>query len=154
MSYAVKRLIRGSGASTSDSRTGFYTALCGFLSANVENVPKVSELMEIMDKEYSNEDRKGLDSMLGVALICGAIIRSERMLGNSTEEDIQKIVMNLTSCFSKPSVAPVAYNFLAELVTKVCKFLIVRSLKYSNLILPRLAPTPSRNQFGQQSQHI
>jgi hypothetical protein len=35
-------------------------------------------------------------------------------------------VKNLTLCFSKPSIAPIAYNFLAELVTKV---------KWTDLIL-------------------
>ncbi|XP_070490026.1 myb-binding protein 1A [Chironomus tepperi] len=118
LSYAVKRLIRGTGSSTSNSRIGFYTAFCGLLSANIENVPTVSEIFEIMAKEFK-EDRKGLDSIIGVALICGAIIRSEKMLGNSSEEDIQEIVKHLISCSTKPSVAPLAYNFLAELVTKV-----------------------------------
>ncbi|CAG9809028.1 unnamed protein product [Chironomus riparius] len=118
LSYAVKRLIRGTGSSTSNSRIGFYTAFCGLLSANVENVPKVSEIFEIMAKEFK-EDRKGLDSIIGEALICGAIIRSEKMLGSSSEEEIQEIVKHLTSCSTKPSVAPLAYNFLAELVTKV-----------------------------------
>lgn len=81
-------------------------------------MPKVSEIFEIMTKEFK-EDRKGIDSIIGVALICGAIIRSEKMLGSSSEEDIQEIVKHLVSCSTKPSVAPLAYNFLAELVTKV-----------------------------------
>lgn len=125
LSYAVKRLIRGSGSSTNNSRTGFYTAFCGLLSSSTD-LPKVTEILEIMNKEFK-EDRKGLDSLIGVALTCGAIIRSDKMLGNSSKEDIQEIVKNLTTCFTKPSVAPLAYNFLAELVSKVSKLTILFS---------------------------
>ena len=116
--YAVKRLIIGTDSSTSNSRIGFYIAFCGLLSANVENVPKISEIFEMMTKEFK-EDRKGLDSIIRVALICGSIIRSEKMLRSSNEDVIKEIVKHLTSCSTKLSVAPLAYYLLAELVTKV-----------------------------------
>ena len=72
----------------------------------------------MMTKEFK-EDRKGLDSIIRVALICGSIIRSEKMLRSSNEDDIKEIVKHLTSCSTKPSVAPLAYYLLAEFVTKV-----------------------------------
>lgn len=74
-----------------------------------------------MKKEFKDsEGEKGrLDSVIGVTLVCGAIIRSERGLAMSTGDEVKEIVTSLIACFSKPSVSPVAHNFLAELITKV-----------------------------------
>lgn len=74
-----------------------------------------------MKKEFkdSEGEKSKVDSVVGVALVCGAIIRSEKGLEIATEDEVKDIVSALVSCFSKPSVSPVAYNFLAELVTKV-----------------------------------
>lgn len=78
-----------------------------------------------MKKEFkeSETDSGRLDSSIGITLVCGAIIRSEKGLGKASIEEVTEIINSLTSCFSKPSVSPVAYNFLAELVTKVCIFI-------------------------------
>lgn len=118
ISYAIKRLVRGSGSSTSNSRTGFYTALTGFLSAEIEDKPSVSEVLEIMKKEF-HEDKGSVDSLIGIALVCGAIIRSKKTLKMATASNVEEIVKSLIPCISKPSVAPVAYNFLGEISTKV-----------------------------------
>ena len=74
-----------------------------------------------MKKEFKdNEGEKArMDSVIGVTLVCGAIIRSEKGLGMASSDEIIEIVDSLVSCFSKPSVSPVAYNFLAELISKV-----------------------------------
>jgi hypothetical protein len=74
-----------------------------------------------MKKEFKENDAdKGrLDSTIGVALVCGAIIRSEKGLSQASNEEISEIVNSLASCFAKPSVSAIAFNFLAELVPKV-----------------------------------
>lgn len=121
MNYAIKRLVRGNGSSTSTSRIGYYTALAGVLSSDISNLPAIGEILSSMKKEFKDsEGEKGrLDSVVGVALVCGAIIRSEKGLGMATNKETTEIVSSLVSCFSKPSVSPVAFNFLAELVSKV-----------------------------------
>lgn len=121
MNYCIKRLVRGNGSSTSNSRIGFYTALAGIFSSDIPNLPAIDEILSLMKKEFKDsEGEKGrLDSVVGVALVCGAIIRSERGLTMATSVEIKEIVTSLVSCFAKPSVSPVAYNFLAELVIKV-----------------------------------
>lgn len=117
----MKRLIRGNGSSTKRSRIGFYTALTGVMSSELENYPKISEILSHMKKEFkeSDADKGRLDSTIGMALVCGAIIRSEKGLSQASTEEISEITNCLASCFAKPSVSPIAFNFLAELVPKV-----------------------------------
>lgn len=114
-------MVRGNGSSTTRSRIGFYTALAGLLSSDIEDYPKIGDILGLMKKEFkeSEADKGRLDSTVGVALVCGAIIRSEKGLSSASSVELVEIVNSLTSCFNKPSVSPVAYNFLAELVTKV-----------------------------------
>jgi DNA polymerase phi len=126
ISYAIKRLVRGNGSSTSNSRIGFYTALTGFLSAEVDGTPNVEEILSIMKKEFKegSNEKATVDSLVGVALVCGAIIRSDKAFKSTSASGLEEIVKSLSSCMTKPSVAPIAYNFLAELVTKVSAILI------------------------------
>lgn len=100
------------------------------LSSDIEDYPQIGEVLSLMKKEFKeSETEKGrLDSFIGVALVCGAIIRSEKGLGKASTEEIKEIITSLTSCFTKPSVSPVAYNFLAELVTKVCQHFFLFNL--------------------------
>lgn len=49
----VRRLIRGLGASTSDSRTGFYTTLVAYLSTARDDQPTISTLFEFMEATLS-----------------------------------------------------------------------------------------------------
>lgn len=119
----MKRLVRGNGSSTSSSRIGFHTALTGLLNAQLEIPPKISDIIEIVKKEFHGAEDKGkVDAMVGTALVCGAIVRSDNALGNATESDIEEITKCLVSCLSKSTVASLAYSFLNELVIKVsCK---------------------------------
>ncbi|KAG5673358.1 hypothetical protein PVAND_003415 [Polypedilum vanderplanki] len=134
VSYAIKRLVRGNGSSTSNSRIGFYTALTGFLSAEIQYAPNIQGILEIMKKEFkdSSSDKGHVDSLVGISLVCGAIIRSEKALKSTSENDIEEIVKSLVSCFVKPSVSPVAYNFLAELVIRMDSA-VVKSVVWPNL---------------------
>lgn len=52
--YSLQRLIRGLGASSSSSRSGFYTTLVGLLSqVTADEYPSVSQVIEVMEKELS-----------------------------------------------------------------------------------------------------
>lgn len=45
-------MIRGVGASSSVSRTGFYTTLVGFLSSHADTEsPTIAHIFEVMDKQ-------------------------------------------------------------------------------------------------------
>lgn len=139
MDYAVKRLVRGNGSSTSNSRIGFHTALTGLLNATLSEPPKISTIIEIVKKEFqSNEEKGKVDSLVGTALVCGAILRSDKTFENATEEETEDIAKCLVSCLSKPSVSSLAFSFLNELVIKVsCAaliFCIVWNHKQSNAI--------------------
>ncbi|CRL07082.1 CLUMA_CG020081, isoform A [Clunio marinus] len=117
LDYAVKRLIRGNGSSSTYSRTGFYTALAGLLNSSLDNLPSISNIMDIVKKEFnSSEDKGKVDSTVGTALVCGAIIRSPKSLGNASQEEISDLTKCLVSCLSKPSVSSLAYTFINELV--------------------------------------
>lgn len=49
----IRRIVRGLGASTSDSRTGFYAALVAYLSTAQDEYPTISNLFELMDATLS-----------------------------------------------------------------------------------------------------
>lgn len=49
----VRRLVRGLGASTSDSRSGYYAALVAFLSTAQDEYPTLKNLFELMDATLS-----------------------------------------------------------------------------------------------------
>lgn len=49
----LRRLVRGLGASTSDSRTGFYSTLVALLSTNSDDYPSVTTIFEVMDAALS-----------------------------------------------------------------------------------------------------
>lgn len=52
--YSLQRLVRGLGASSSSSRTGFYTTLAGLLSQPAaDEYPTVNQVIEVMEKELS-----------------------------------------------------------------------------------------------------
>lgn len=49
----MKRLVRGLGASTSESRTGFYSTLVAFLSIFRNEYPNVATLFDFMETTLS-----------------------------------------------------------------------------------------------------
>lgn len=90
------------------------------LNAKLENPPSIASIVEIVKKEFQSVEEKGkVDAIVGTALVCGAIIRSEKALGNATREGIEEITKCLVSCLVKSSVASLAFSFLNELVIKV-----------------------------------
>jgi hypothetical protein len=122
--------VRGNGSSTSNSRIGFHVALTGLLnSTELSEAPQISSIIEIVKKEFLSVEEKGkVDSLVGSALVCGAIIRSESALGRATEEEVDEIAKCLVSCLTKPSVASLAFSFLNELIIKVSSLVILSEL--------------------------
>lgn len=132
----MKRLVRGCGASSSNSRIGFYTALSGVLNSGEMKNVSVEDILEILTKELygSAEDSGKLDTYVGTILICGAIIRSN-VLESASGEEIGKITKFLVSCLQKSPVYSLSFTFLNELVMRVSTFivfliLLIRFSKY------------------------
>jgi hypothetical protein len=100
------------------------------LNAQLEIPPKISDIIEIVKKEFHGAEDKGkVDAMVGTSLVCGAIVRADNALGNASETDIEEITKCLVSCLSKGSVASLAYSFLNELVIKVSHSVVVKYLE-------------------------
>lgn len=49
----VRRIVRGLGASTSNSRTGFFATLVALLTSAQDDYPTVTNLFELMDATLS-----------------------------------------------------------------------------------------------------
>jgi DNA polymerase phi len=120
LEYSIKRLIRGNGSPNQASRIGFHTAFAGLLNSEFKNPLDIGDMIEIIKKEFLGNDDKGkVDSLVGTALSCGCIIRSEKIFERIQDEEIGEITKCLVVCLSKPSVSSLAYNFLNDLITKV-----------------------------------
>lgn len=126
LDYALKRLIRGCGSSNQSSRIGFHTAFAGLLNSDMENPPGIGDMIEIIKKEFLGNDDKGkVDALVGTALACGCIIRSEKAFEKIEDEEIGELTKCLVNCLTKPSVGPLAISFLNDLVLKVsCQLMI------------------------------
>lgn len=120
MEYSLKRLIRGNGSANQASRIGFHTAFAGLLNSDVKTPINITDMIEIIKKEFlSNDDKGKVDSLVGTALACGCIIRSEKTFARIDDEEIGEISKCLVACLSKPSVSSLAFSFLNDLITKV-----------------------------------
>nr|XP_033331334.1 myb-binding protein 1A [Megalopta genalis] len=91
--YAIRRLIRGLGASKTSSRIGFYTTLTVFLTTHPEM--SIEEIISIVDSELhpvnSNNKGENADIYMGRILVYGALIRSKILLKSSIETQKQII---------------------------------------------------------------
>lgn len=60
----IRRLIRGLGASTSDSRSGFFAALVALLTTNIhDDYPTITNLFELMDASLRIGEGSNLDKV-------------------------------------------------------------------------------------------
>lgn len=59
----IRRLVRGLGSSTSNSRTGFFTALVAFLSTHQDDYPTPTNLFELMEATLSVGEVSNLDKV-------------------------------------------------------------------------------------------
>ncbi|XP_076642327.1 MYB binding protein 1a [Halictus rubicundus] len=119
--YAIRRLIRGLGASKTSSRLGFYTTLTVFLIMHPEM--SIEDIVSIVDSELhpvnSNNKGENADIYMGRILVYGALIRSKILL-KSTIELQKQIIQDLIkggrqrSYLSLPSIL-----FFIEFVNQV-----------------------------------
>ncbi|XP_031845505.1 MYB binding protein 1a [Nomia melanderi] len=119
--YAIRRLIRGLGASKTSSRIGFYTTLTVFLIMYPEM--SIEDILSIVDSELqpvsSNNKGENADIYMGRILVYGALIRSKILL-KSTSEIQQQIIQDLIkggkqrSYLSFPTI-----SFFVEFVNQI-----------------------------------
>nr|CAI5848436.1 unnamed protein product [Callosobruchus analis] len=119
--YALGRLIRGLGASTSNARTGFYTALTCLL--NLEESLGSDDIYELMTKHLhatgSSTKSEHADVATGQILACGAIMRSS-LWSRCTEEQKKKAIeLILKSCKERSYLAFMGYTFILDGLKKV-----------------------------------
>lgn len=124
--YALKRLVRGVGSNNNASRSGFFTALVGYLLEvkGTEYCPSVAEIFTLVKSELSDVDRGDedkcqikLELRIGKVSVCGAVI-SAGMLETASETELQTVVKSLKKGAHKLS-APLAFTYLSELIQKV-----------------------------------
>lgn len=97
----------------------------------MENPPGIGDMIEIIKKEFLGNDDKGkVDALVGTALACGCIIRSEKAFEKIEDEEIAELTKCLVNCLTKPSVGPLAISFLNDLVLKVSFKLMIDVIRF------------------------
>ncbi|XP_053693094.1 uncharacterized protein LOC128741349 isoform X2 [Sabethes cyaneus] len=139
--YALKRLVRGVGSNNNASRSGFFTALVGYLQEvkGTCHCPSVSEIFTLVKSELSDTDKgdedKGqmkLELRIGKVSVCGAVINAG-MLETASDVELQTVVKTLKKGVHKMS-ASLAFTFLGELMQKVS------TKQFSNIVWPVFEP--------------
>ncbi|XP_023012779.2 MYB binding protein 1a isoform X1 [Leptinotarsa decemlineata] len=119
--YAFGRIIRGLGASTSNARTGFYTALVALL--NIKNEITVDVLFEHilkhLNKSGSNSKSENADISSGQILACGAIIRSNLWERSSFQDKFKVFECLMKSSRERSYLKILAYQFAIAALDKV-----------------------------------
>ncbi|XP_076236733.1 MYB binding protein 1a [Calliopsis andreniformis] len=118
--FAIKRLIRGLGASKTSSRMGFYTTLTVFLIMYPEM--SIDELLSIMDSELrpaNSSKSEHADVYMGRILMYGALIRS-KALSKCNIETQQKILQDLINAGKQRRyLSFVSVSFLVEFINQI-----------------------------------
>ncbi|XP_031636245.1 myb-binding protein 1A [Contarinia nasturtii] len=120
----VRRFVRGLGASTSDSRSGFYAALVAFLATNPDDYPTITNLFELMDVTLSvgagsNIEKEDSDALIGRVLVCASILHANK-LNSASDSEIKKCIETLINASHYKSYhSSLAYTFLLELLEKI-----------------------------------
>ncbi|XP_054014556.1 myb-binding protein 1A-like [Hylaeus anthracinus] len=119
--YAIKRLIRGLGASKTSSRIGFYTTLTVFLKMHSEI--SVEELLSIIDSELhpvnSNNKGENADIYMGRILVYGALIRSKVLCKSTTEIQMQIIQDLINRGRQRSYLSFPATSFFVEFINEI-----------------------------------
>lgn len=125
ISYCLKRLVRGVGASTSASRSGFFTTLVAFLQVTSSNDIGLEDIIKAIQKELnvgaSISNKEDADAYVGKILVCGALLRSNR-LSEANAEFLEQIT-NILIQASRHRIyhCSLAYSFLIEMLQKLTK---------------------------------
>ncbi|KAK9872008.1 hypothetical protein WA026_015254 [Henosepilachna vigintioctopunctata] len=133
--YALERLIRGVGSSSTNARCGFYSTLITFL--NYSNIT-IKEIFEIVDKELhkgkSNSKSENADIAMGHILVCGAILRSE-LFSKTTDEEQTKVLQYLINAGKERSyLLYPSFELLLDFVNRL------NVKEFEGLVLPLIQP--------------
>lgn len=140
-SYALKRLVRGVGSNSNVSRSGFFTALVGYLLEvkGTDSCPSVAEIFalaksELSDTDKDDEDRNQtkLELRIGKVSVCGAVINAG-LIETASDIELQTIVKTLKKGVHKVS-ASLAFSYLGEFVQKIS------TKQCSNIVWPVFEP--------------
>ncbi|CAH1163207.1 unnamed protein product [Phaedon cochleariae] len=123
LKYALGRIIRGLGSSTTSARTGFYSVLVTILNMN-EHI-MVNSVFEHVKKHLhtagSNNKSENADICTGQILAYGALIKSN-LWSRSSDDEQKQIVEGLMKPSKERSyLGLVAYQFLVHLFEKIDK---------------------------------
>ncbi|KAG5894715.1 hypothetical protein JTB14_006135 [Gonioctena quinquepunctata] len=121
LKYALGRIIRGLGSSTSCARTGFYTALVALF--NVKNEITIDEIFEHIQKHLhkasGNTKSENADIFSGRILACGAIIRSNLWSKYSNGDKFKVLEFILQSSKERFYLGLLAYQFIIMALEKI-----------------------------------
>lgn len=122
ISYCLKRLVRGVGASTSASRSGFFTTLVAFLQITSSDEVTLEDVFKAVKKELkvgsSISNKEDADAFVGRILVCAAFLRSGR-LSQASADHLEQII-NILVQASRHRIyhCSLAYSFLIEMIDK------------------------------------
>ncbi|XP_055381769.1 myb-binding protein 1A [Condylostylus longicornis] len=118
--YTLKRLIRGCGSSTTESRSIFFTCLVGFLNFSSDECLSYDQILKIAKTELCSKpaiaSKEDSDAVTGMILICGALLRSKKhvILSGDNIRDLTMALFSFSKCKSYHEA--LAYIFCVELV--------------------------------------
>ncbi|XP_052864982.1 uncharacterized protein LOC128271471 [Anopheles cruzii] len=143
--YALKRLVRGVGSPSNASKTGYYTALVGFLqrAGGQDECPTIAELFglvksELADSEHDPsesvdaKERNRFEVRLGKVLVCGAIIKAG-LIEKASDSELQTVLSTLRAAMYKMLV-PLVWTYLNEVAARIS------GAKFAKLFWPLFEP--------------
>lgn len=123
MSYTLKRLIRGCGASTNVSRTGFFTALVGLLRSFSDEEITTEQIFQTLNKELhvgtTIANKEDADAVVGKILCCGALLHAGRLDKVNSEHLEQITNVLLQSSRYRSYHSSLGFSFLIEIIDTV-----------------------------------
>lgn len=112
-------MVRGTGATMTNSKIGFYTLLCGYLKESGDSVT-CTEIFELMDKELKTtakaNTRETADAYVGRVLTITAMIRQNLLNSVTTEQLKQCVQVIVETTKLKAYHSKLAYNALIALL--------------------------------------
>ncbi|KAF2898645.1 hypothetical protein ILUMI_07531, partial [Ignelater luminosus] len=134
--YALDRLIRGLGSSRNCARIGFYSSLVTLI--NVSPSLETNQVLQSIAKQLqtggSNSKSENGDIYTGQVLACGALIRSERFLKSSAEEQKQVLELLLEAGKKRSYLTLAASTFIINVLD------MVDANQFEQVIWPALKP--------------
>ncbi|XP_058056915.1 myb-binding protein 1A [Anopheles bellator] len=143
--YTLKRLVRGVGSPSNASKTGYYTALVGFLqrASGQDDCPTITELFglvksELADSEHDPsesvdaKERNRFEVRLGKVLVCGAIIKAG-LIEKASDSELQSVLSTLRAAMYKMLV-PLVWTYLNEVAARIS------GAKFAKLFWPLFEP--------------